>query len=184
MTYRIAIFLLGLSGFVPGLAVAANTTPPSYEVEVLVFQTNLPDQEGGELWTNDTVKPVDTKGAVPASTVPAGSALAATAERLNAGGRFQVVLHKRWIQVADAKEKTKPILLATNDKMLNGLLRVYINRFLYVELGLDFQPLLIDPNGLPAPVYQIQDQRRIKSQELNYFDHPKFGAIVRVVPIS
>jgi len=30
----------------------------------------------------------------------------------------------------------------------------------------------------------MNEQRRIKSLELNYFDHPRFGVLARVVPVD
>jgi hypothetical protein len=36
------------------------------------------------------------------------------------------------------------------------------------------------PNSVPA--FRLSEKRRIRSSELHYFDHPRFGAIARVTP--
>lgn len=33
------------------------------------------------------------------------------------------------------------------------------------------------------PVYRLSERRRIKSAETHYFDHPKFGVLLRVTPL-
>jgi hypothetical protein len=33
-------------------------------------------------------------------------------------------------------------------------------------------------------VYRISERRRVRNLEINYFDHPKFGALVQVTPIQ
>lgn len=168
----------------PARAVTTSPPVPSYDIEVLVFEMRLPDYEGAELWTTDNVKPVETADAVVMGETPVASELSAAATALRSDPRFRVLLHKRWTQPADARSETKPVKLSTGDGELDGTLRFYIARFLHIEVNLTFQPLALVQTAFPAesPAYQISEARRIKTQDLNYFDHPKFGAIVRVVP--
>jgi hypothetical protein len=37
-------------------------------------------------------------------------------------------------------------------------------------------------SGNETVVYRLNESRRIKVSETHYFDHPKFGALVRVSP--
>ncbi|BAU48583.1 hypothetical protein SVA_2031 [Sulfurifustis variabilis] len=165
---------------------AVTTSPPvpSYDIEVLVFEMRLPEYEGAELWTTDNLKPVDTADAVVAGETPVASELSNAATAIRSDPRFRVLLHKRWTQPAEARSASKPVLLSTGDRELDGTLRFYIARFLHLEMNLTFQPLALVQTAFPAEsqAFQINEQRRIKTQELHYFDHPKFGAIVRVVP--
>jgi len=38
--------------------------------------------------------------------------------------------------------------------------------------------------GQITPAYRLTEARRVKSSETYYFDHPKFGALVRVSPVK
>lgn len=165
-------------------AVTPSPPVPSYDIEVLVFEIRLPDYEGAELWTTDNVKPVDTSDAIVAGTNPVASELSSAANALRSDSRFRILLHRRWTQPAEARSDSKPVQLSTGDGELDGTLRFYIARFLHLEVNLAFQPVAPVQTSFPGemPTYQIKEQRRIRSQELHYFDHPKFGAIVRVVP--
>lgn len=167
-------------------AYAVTTSPPvrSYDIEVLVFEMRLPEYEGAELWTTDNLKPVDTAGAIVANAAPVASELTNAASALRSDPRFRILLHRRWTQPAEGRSATKPVQLSTGDRELDGIVRFYIARFLHLEVNLIFQPLALMQTTFPteAQAFQINEQRRIKTQELHYFDHPKFGAIVRVVP--
>jgi len=66
------------------------------------------------------------------------------------------------------------------DNTLDGTLKFYLSRFLHVDVNL---ALSADGNPSDQP-YRIVDHRRIKTQEINYFDHPKFGILLKVVQIG
>jgi hypothetical protein len=56
------------------------------------------------------------------------------------------------------------------------------------HLHLDVNLLFRDAATASAPggslVYRLSEQRKLKSQETHYFDHPKFGVLVRVMPLE
>jgi hypothetical protein len=180
MIRGITVGLLGWLCLSPMFAMAQTAT--AYDVEVVVFENNLPDLEGSEIWTTDRFRPTNTTGAVAMGTTPTSSGLSSAVAALQAsGGRHRVLFHRRWTQPNDTKEKSPVALLKSEDGTLNGTLRFYVSRFMHLELSADFTPVAASAGQL-APIYQIQEQRRIRSQETHYFDHPKFGVIVRVTP--
>jgi len=174
----IVVFLLGWLSVMP----AFGATPASYEVEVLVFETRLPELEGSELWTR-VPPPNLTEVATPAEASPTED-FAAFAEALRGDNRFRVLLHRRWLQNPEPRSNATPVQLLTWDEELGGTLTFYLSRFLHVELNLLFQPLLGAIGGDYAPSYLISEERRIRSNELHYFDHPKFGVLLRVSPVK
>jgi hypothetical protein len=174
--------ILGCLSLAPAFGATTTAAAPAYEIEVLIFEARLPEWEGAEVWTRDTTVAIDTSQATSAGATPADSALVNAAAALQADKRFRVLLHKRWVQTTEAKATANAVQLGNDAKELDGLLKFYVNRFLHVELNLAFRSAA--SGGETGPVYQINEQRRIKSQELHYFDHPKFGALVRVVPVS
>lgn len=64
-----------------------------------------------------------------------------------------------------------------NMKKLQGTAKLEIDRFMFIEL--DF---IYDHEEFG--IVQLNEKRRIKLNELNYFDHPLFGILTLVSPID
>lgn len=158
---------------------AAPTAPTTlYDIEVLVFENNQPNLEGGEAWKETLRESGDVEQAAIPEGVPApDSTLSQAAKTLERGGQHRVLVQKYWQQNADAKSNAMPLRLQSANNELDGTLRFYFNRFLYVELNLTLQDLRA-AGGVKA--LQLNEHRRVRPQEIYYFDHPKFGALVRI----
>jgi len=69
---------------------------------------------------------------------------------------------------------------------VTGNIQVYENRLLFVDIDISVEIPTEVPDfsqassARPPGVYRIQEKRRVKLNELHYFDHPFFGALVRV----
>lgn len=190
---RIFSAVLLLAASLPSLAAAPGGTADkesTYQVEVLVFENQLPDLQGGELLTRDTAKPLPAVSdtAQPPEKIPGASYMQpAITTLLQKDGHYRILAHARWLQSLDAKEIAKPVRITSgnpaNPGELDGTIRFFMSRFLHLSVNLRFR----DPAGTDpaAPiVYRLNEQRRIKSLELNYFDHPRFGVLARVVPVD
>lgn len=189
----ILVLSLGLS--LPASAASTTKPPERYEVEVVVFQSYLDYLEGQELWTQDTVdkklpgiEEARDSGGRPA----ADSDLSKAAKTLEAGGDYIILSHKRWEQNAEPRSSAKWMRVGDPNSFesdLIGTMRFYQGRYLHIELELLFRdPRVVtvsSAEGVAAmpQVYRISETRRIRSLEVNYFDHPKFGALVHVAPI-
>lgn len=196
MSRIITALLLIVAMALPSGASAATDKENTYNVEILVFATRLPQLEGNELWTREAavanaVSPADADAQAPSPTAPPGI-LAAAANDLAKDGRFRILAYYSWIQTADAKSASKPIRIsgtnAKNPDELTGTLRLYLSRYLHLDLNLNYTEKASDASLTNADsgmiTYHIDEQRRIKSQETHYFDHPKFGALIRLTPIT
>ncbi|MBI3570406.1 MAG: hypothetical protein HY082_04785 [Gammaproteobacteria bacterium] len=169
---------------------AAPAATNTYEIEVVVFENRLSDLEGGELWMRDREKPASAEKDEPVGTgekPPADSSLSAAATALENSGRHHVFAHLLWQQSAEAKSVSKPVKIGNVGDGLDGSLRFYLSRFLILELNLalrETQSRGISSGALEkdATVYRLNEPRRIKVSETHYFDHPKFGVLVRVSP--
>lgn len=75
---------------------------------------------------------------------------------------------------------------------IDGTVRLSRSRFLHLALDLRYSPQgataaaplfsIFGRQAEPAPLYRLAQSRRVRSGELNYFDHPRFGAIVLLTP--
>ena len=173
----------------PAYAAAPSTNV--YEIEVVVFENRFPDLEGGEFWTRNPDKSASTdmNDAVSVGGKPAAdSSLSATAAALENSGRHHVLAHLRWQQSAEAKSVSKPVKVVSADGALEGALRFYSSRFLLLDVNLTLREAasggMSAGAGQVTPAYRLTEARRVKSSETYYFDHPKFGALVRVSPVK
>jgi hypothetical protein len=175
------------------LSAVAHAAPAvtAYDVEVVVFENMLPELEGGELWIRDAAEPAtrmpDVSDAlVVGQLVPVESVLAGAAATLQRSGTYRVLAHRRWRQTAEEKSAAKPVRLSSPDAQLDGTLRFYVSRFLHVDvdLVLQQQTAVVDQSAVLGVNYRLTEHRRIKTMDINYFDHPKLGALVRITPVG
>jgi hypothetical protein len=171
-------------------AAVADKESGSYDIEVLVFENRLPGLAGDELLERDaTAKQL--RALEKAETVYAllGESFfqPALAKLLEQDGHYRVLAHHHWTQTFEPDAKaaaTKPVRIvsATNPAELDGAIRFSLSRYLHLDVNLVYQAPGADKTA--AATYRISEQRRIKSQEVHYFDHPKFGVLVRVMPLE
>ena len=111
-------------------------------------------------------------------------------ERLSA---YRPLLHIGWVQEVLSENEAQPFDLALVGSLVPaGSVRVHLSRFLHVTLDLRYhRPGTVEAAsagsfGLGelalAPRYALSTQRRVRSNEVNYFDHPAFGVLIVVRP--
>lgn len=120
-------------------------------------------------------------------------------ERLTA---YTPLLHGGWVQPGLPEDEARPVDLALlGPANVKGTIRLHLSRFLHVTVNMRYYPgsptpppeaLADDRFTFPAPPvleeielaprYELVVQRRTRSGELHYFDHPAFGVLVMVSP--
>ena len=102
----------------------------------------------------------------------------------------QVEVEPELGQVRDEPEYTPPI------KIFDGTVRLRKSRFLHLDVDFVYFPDTLQQPDLempaqsaghrrfPADYVRLTESRRIKPDDLNYFDHPLFGLIVEVSKIK
>lgn len=88
---------------------------------------------------------------------------------------------------ADIAEKTEIETTTKQIRNVDGTARLTVER--YIDMTLDIVVTKQLNNSEPAQFntwqsYRLQEHRRLKPKELNYFDHPMFGVILTVNPIT
>lgn len=180
---------------------AINATPndneaPNYIVEVLIFK-NLQNNEENEIWTQ-TISPevfASLENARPLSgDITPGQELSTAFEKMASTGNYLLVTHKRWVQVARPKEDERLIRITKANEGLDGTVHFYRDRFLHLDLNLilgeDTVPVasLETSGGANKEKQQdnfiIKEKRKVRSDMINYFDHPKFGVLITVSPLK
>jgi hypothetical protein len=115
-------------------------------------------------------------------------------QRLDA---YTPLLHGGWIQDGLPENQARPFDIAYLGTFNPaGTIRLHVSRFLHLSLDMDYRPTALQRAARPAddsqsfglselslgPRHVLATSRRVRSGELNYFDHPYFGLIVVVTP--
>ncbi|MDR2877850.1 MAG: peptidoglycan binding protein CsiV [Chromatiales bacterium] len=122
-------------------------------------------------------------------------------QRLKVTPRYRPLLHTGWRQPAttaagfpgvqlssDKGDGAMPVTLPGETQDLEGIIRLSRGRFLNLSVDLRLrQPgeptrSFFGHQTEPDRIYRLQQTRRARSGELQYFDHPRFGAIVLITP--
>ncbi|MYF69004.1 MAG: hypothetical protein F4181_03050 [Proteobacteria bacterium] len=117
-------------------------------------------------------------------------------QRLQRAGDYTPLAHGGWVQATYPPEQAIPIdisLLGTVNPV--GTVQLHLSRFLHVTVDLVYRVPPEPPSLQAAPVaddvlreltlplrYALRIQRRVRSGEVHYLDHPAIGLLVVVTP--
>lgn len=148
-----------------------------YVIEMILFER--PSGGANEFWPPEPGSP-DPQRARAALSV---SALPASARRLGPVAytlrRRGMIVHQHiaWSQVPGQRNSAASWRWMDAGR-LRGLIRVTRGRFLHFDTD-----LLLQDGASPA-VYRIRLNRRLRSNELHYVDHPRLAAIIRATRVD
>jgi hypothetical protein len=160
--------------FVALLAAPAMTQqaqPARYSVEIIVFRT------GGDVPSDAAAGAAEASGAGLQATLSTNRRLSDAASRLRAAGGYRVLGHAAWTQSPAAFNSRRGVSVSQLDMGGSGLSgTVILERGQYLHLGFDLRVT----DGSRSWV--INEVRRVKTNERQYFDHPAVGIIALVTP--
>jgi hypothetical protein len=188
-----ALLLALVTAFsLPGAAYAQAPPPTVYTIEVVVFR-NLSGTGGPEDWTAKQVaRGPETPDALVTgrfvqSLPTAQFQLNDISGRLQNTTNYQPIAHFAWQQTASSWGSRAGFTIAKLAGQVPGLTgTIYLERGAYLHLGMALNYQTSNPPaGLAAPagtVFNMNESRRVKFYERNYYDHPAFGVIALVTP--
>lgn len=173
-----------------------------YDIEVVVFR-NLVQNDGGELWPaaeaawSETGEVELDSGAGPQVTwLNKPYRLDAHFEALRRSAQYRPLAHFAWRQPVLGRNRATALELPASGAQaggayVDGSVQVAVERYLHLELNLrlnDARTAVYQPDsGFEAPVLpelRLREKRRMRSRELHYFDHPRFGALALITPYT
>ena len=172
---------------------AHAATPPIYDVEVIIF-TNNASNDGGEQWSRPYPDRNRRTGIFPDGQFTELSqshySLNGVRNGMERSGNYSVLFHRAWRQLAHNKARAVAYPLhsiaANGRDSIEGSVTLVRERFLHLEVNALLMPAL-DGTGFTysdaatsTPLFELREKRRIRTKELHYFDHPRFGMIARV----
>jgi hypothetical protein len=195
---RLALASLILAAaFGATLPVAAEeSTDTVYNIEIIVFRTaategvpeNWSDEAGARSIAGDESPSGSSQvGRFVALLPPSAYQLGGLEERLRASGGYVPVAHVAWSQTASAWGTRAGFPLARLGVDVPGLTgNVFLERGEFLHLGLSLSWTMAAPSaGLgaaPGTTFTMNETRRVRFYERNYYDHPAFGVLALVTP--
>lgn len=199
---RITLICLSICLFIP---VADAEEPQSFAIELIIFEQLSSNSD--EQWP-ETPYSVDIYDIIEPEMLEI--TLADVAKKLRRP-RYKVLYHQAWKQELLTRQNAKPMLIENEDNTVRGLVKIYKETYYHAELDLWLDPLdnsLGDDSAAITTVEvttsesispityfdaeqpevprspNLKQSRRITGKKLNFFDHPRMGALVNITPIK
>lgn len=181
--YARTLLLLILTGLLVTASPMLVAQDNRYQIEIIVFE-HLQMGDDNEVWVEQAARP-DWQGVISlAGGEATGGHVALPAGRqrmqgiyrvLRTSGEYRPLLHATWEQPGLAPARARSVLLPRDSELVEGTVRLRRTRYLHVDLDL----IYVLGSGMGNYV-RLEEERRVRLNELHYFDHPLFGAIVQV----
>jgi hypothetical protein len=171
--------------------------PELYDVEIIIFSQNARSDQG-EAWHQADAEAGRAQGVSPQNRFTELSSsryrLKPVRYSLQQGGDYTVLYHRAWRQLAYSPSRAVdyPVHALSDDSRnsVEGTVRLVRGRYLHLDMDLLLRDTGLQPPGHYAdgpgytPAYRLIEKRRIKRSDLHYFDHPRFGVLALVTPVS
>ena len=196
------------------LACTADAAQQWYTVEIIVFDTPGGEGLDAEHWPADPGEPslegavelTPAPGDAPDGGVHAfrlldraDLSLSGAFRTLRRSARYRPLLHAGWRLPGLPRSAARPAHVgprlgaaaasgSENDPpAVRGTVKVSVARYLHVELDLLYRlsgdDMAAVPEGTPR-WFRLESERRMRSRELHYIDHPLFGVLVWITPFQ
>jgi hypothetical protein len=186
--------------FVAALLVTVNpvvvAAPPIYDVEIIIFRHKV-NTDAGEQWTTPAANDLQPTRVFSQDEFTELDRNLYQLGGINGGLRnssdYTVLFHRAWRQVGyDAAHAIAyPIHTFADNRRysIDGSVTLIRERYLHLDVdllltssGAESAQYIEEPGSKPA--YRLREKRRMRSREVHYFDHPRFGMIAVVTPYN
>ena len=188
--------VLALVAALPSPAQDAGATATVYNIEILVFRATQ-SLGGAENWNVQGPRNYGTGDETANSTRNVGRFVGALnasqfqltplENKLRSTGLYAPVAHVAWSQTASdwgTRAGFTVQKLGIDAAGLTGTVFLERGQYLHLGMALSYAPSN-PPAGIgaaPGSTFNLNESRRIRFYERNYYDHPGFGVIALVTP--
>lgn len=171
----------------PTFSTAQAPAPATYDIELVIFR-NLGGGSTSEQWSMnepvsessaDAEAPDPSAAEAPFPKLPAERLkLNAIYDQLKRSRAYQPLAHLGWTQPATDRASAHYVSLNALglDNGVSGRAALARGRYLHLTLDLALQ---IPGDGTR---YVLKQTRRMRSTEMHYIDHPRFGVVALITP--
>jgi hypothetical protein len=154
----------------------------SYQIELIIFSQNWPQTETFD----QTLSQIEWPNSLTElSTYPKADQrmLTDSFALLSKNSAYRPILHSAWIQTIAEDSPGSPVHIQSVDGTLNGFVQTQRGRTLQLIINLEYTPTQTDKNGETFN-YHLNEKRQFQLNDIQYFDHPKFGAITKISTLN
>ena len=175
---------------------ASGAAATVYNIEIVVFRTTQA-LGGAENWgaqgtrnfgaADETAESARRVGRFVSALPPTQFQLTPLENKLRSTGLYAPVAHVAWSQTASdwGTRGGFPVQrLGIDVPGLTGTVFLERGQYLHLGMSLTYEPASA-PAGMgagPGTTFNLNESRRIRFYERNYYDHPGFGVIALVTP--
>lgn len=185
---KIILLVLSLCCFANSIFAAPER---NYNVQVLIFSHITPDTLQLQQWPAVSPEKNTQAIAIPAPTTDLQSEKSELLKKPN----YQILLDASWPETWGDNQPTITIPIASVDGKLNGWMEITLGHYFDVHVNL----LLTVPTAIlrqlsangyfskwsqPNFTFQLSQNRRMRSNELNYLEHPLMGMLIKITPVK
>jgi hypothetical protein len=172
-------------------------TGPAYDIEIVIFRAKAALGQPENWAAENTASATVAGGEASSGSGSVGKLLTvlptsdyrltSIASRLRTSGTYVPVAHAAWVQTASAWGTHAGFPLESLGINVPGLTgNIFLERGEYLHLGMTLDYTMQDPPpGLDAPpgtTFVMNETRRVRFYQRNYYDHPAFGVIALITP--
>ena len=152
-----------------------------YKIELVVFSQNMPNTE--------VFDKTESRIAWPKKVVKRASYKKVSREYMNLHGtyaqmarakNYQALMHVAWVQPVNKNSLSTAVQISNADGTINGFFRMQRGHLVHMIADIEYSPA----SYAGSVIYRLNEKRRFKLNEIHYLDHPKFGIIARISPVS
>lgn len=171
---KIKLFFLLLLSFCYSQAYAAERL---YKIELVIFSQHMASTEVFDQTESKIVWPRHVLNRTSYKKVsPEYMNLDGSYAQLARVQNYRALMHVAWIQPAKANSLSTAVKISNADGSINGFFRIQRGNLVHMIADIEYSP-----GGV---IYRLNEKRRFKLNETHYLDHPKFGILARISPVS
>ncbi len=188
------IFLLSWVG--GGLCFASVGFAATYKVELLVFTQTMPNTEVFTQTTSQLKWPEHWLEIATPAVANQNSVLVQPLTGLNQAysvlahhPNYSLLLQTAWLQAIDFNQPGPIIHFTSPTNTLNGFISIKGGSALDLQVDAEYTHAtdaarFYGKTEQRNLVYRLNEQRAVQINEIQYFDHPAFGIITLITPVT
>lgn len=175
MTLNTTRFMLIL--FSSLLSLNVYSAGRNYKIELIVFAQNMSSSEAFTQTSSRIQWPTSVANQqVYHQVAPEHRRLSGSYRKLANTQGYKPLIHLAWTQRVRANSLSTAVKINDPSGAVNGFIRIQRGNLLHVIADIEYSPSSV--------IYRLAEKRRLKLNETHYFDHPKFGLLVKISPLG
>ena len=167
----LVVLILSLS------SLAINADERLYKIELVIFEQDMPNTEIFDQTESEIVWPKKVVDRLSYQQVDTEFLMLKDSYRKLARSRnYRPLMHVAWIQKVKSNQYSTAVQITNPEKTINGFFRLQRGNLVHMIADIEYS------SG--DTIFRLNEKRRFKLNETHYLDHPQFGVIARISPVT